>query len=101
MEGWELEVLKGGRNILSRADAPILCIEYSKLHPLYGGTAENIYAYISDINHYQVYRLIRGKERVSKLIKINAIHDLPEHDNIFCFLPCHKETIDKHLFVDS
>lgn len=99
VEGWELEVLKGGKKILSRADAPILCVECSKLHPMYGGTTEDIYTFVSDINHYQIYRLARGKERASKLTEIKNIGDLPKHDNLFCFLPDHKKTIDKRLFI--
>ena len=101
VEGWELEVLKGSRDVLSGVDAPILCIECSKLQPTHGGTTEDIYAFVSEINQYQIYRLIRGKDRISTLVKISSLSDLPEHDNLFCFLPCHKETIDKRLFFDS
>jgi hypothetical protein len=100
VEGWELEVLKGSRNLLSRSDAPILCIECSKLHPVQGGTTENIYTFVTEINRYQVYRLSRGKERISKLIEIETIDDLPKHDNIFCLMPHHKERLDKSLFLN-
>lgn len=98
VEGWELEVLKGGKTLLSRSDAPILCIECSRLHPLHNAKIEDLFTFVSEINAYQIFRLARGKERASKLVKIETAEALPRHDNIFCFLPCHKEKIDKRLF---
>ena len=101
VEGWEIEVLKGSKNVLTRADAPILCIECSELRPMHGGTVEDLYTFIQEINQYQIYRLARGKERISKLLKIKKLSGLPKHDNLFCFLPCHKETIDQSLFDNA
>jgi hypothetical protein len=85
VEGWELEVLKGASNVLSRENAPILCIEYSNMTDTFGGKREDIYEYILSINNYKVFKLEKGKGLASKLIEVSSIEDLPEHDNLFCF----------------
>jgi len=96
VEGWELEVLKGSKNLLSSPSAPIICVEYSNLHKTQGGQLLNIYDFILSINHYQIYKLEKGKSRKSRLIRISSAEDLPYHDNLFCFLPADLENL-KHV----
>lgn len=98
IEGWELEVLKGTRRLLSQLDAPILCVESSKLYPVHNGTQADISDYIRSINGYVVYKLRKGKKRISTLQRIDATDDLPEHDNLFCVTPHHHRDIDGALF---
>ena len=98
VEGWELEVLKGSKNLLCSPKAPIICIEYSNLHPVYNGRLLDIYNYIVSINHYHVFKLKGGNERPSKLIRIRNESDLPYHDNLFCFLDSHLESLAKKMF---
>lgn len=93
VEGWELEVLKGARQLLGNPNAPIVSIEYSGLHPVQNGQLLEVYKYILSVNDYGVYKLEKGKEIVSKLIKIEDVSDLPYHDNLFCFLPSHLKSI--------
>jgi len=99
VEGWELEVLRGAQNLLRQPLAPILCIEYSALHPIFGGDVTEIYADILGVNKYAAYKLRDGKHSVSKLVKINGLDELPQHDNLFCFLPSHLETVSPRLFA--
>lgn len=89
VEGWELEVLKGARSILAQPNGPALCVEYSHLHKNQGGSLEEIYRLIRQVNNYTVYRLSKGKEFPSRLMAINDESDLPYHDNLFCLLPSH------------
>jgi FkbM family methyltransferase len=98
VEGWELEVLKGGTNLLCSDNAPILCVEYNKLthHDEY--KMQSIYEFIKSQNDYQIYKLIKSKERVSQLIEITDKSKLPDHDNIFCFLPKHRHYLPHFLF---
>lgn len=96
VEGWEIEVLRGASTFLSSSRAPILCIEHSV--PLCG-TKGAIFDFILDINHYQVFRLKRGKENPSRLLRVNGRADLPNHDNIFCFLPEHLASLPRRMFV--
>lgn len=97
VEGWELHVLKGAQSLLQNSDAPIICVEYSRLS---GGNKNpiDIYHFITDINNYQTYKLKKGKEMPSRLTKVKDKSDLPVHDNLFCFLPIHLKDLPKSLF---
>lgn len=82
VEGFEMEVLKGSQEIIKR-DKPVLIIEVSDERSA-GCTPLEIYQMIVDFGGYEVYKLKGTKERVSKLIKISSIDELPAHDNIIC-----------------
>lgn len=84
VEGWELEVLRGGDKLLSSDKAPILCIECSKLHPIFGGNIEDIFDFLEK-RGYHCFRLKQSKGYISKLIPVTRKSDLPDHDNLFCF----------------
>lgn len=86
VEGFELEVLKGAKILLNSSHAPVLCIEFSNLHPTYGGDVRDIYNFIKSANDYSFFKLKYGKGVPSKLVKIFNENDLPFHDNVFCFL---------------
>ena len=98
VEGWELEVLKGAQNLLGSPDAPIICIEYSDELPVHGGQLLDLYEYLISVNNYCIFKLKKGKDNLSRLIKITTPADLPRHDNLFCFLPSHIESIKKDIF---
>jgi len=98
VEGWELEVLRGAKNLLSTNDAPILCIEYTYSHPTFGGEPLDIYKFMKNINNYKIFRLNKGKELISSLQEVKSEDYLPRHDNLFCFLPNHLKEIDRKLF---
>ena len=88
VEDFELEVLKGSKNLLSSANAPALCVEFSTLHAVYGGNLHDIYDFIKEINCYRAFRCRLGKEVPSTLVEITKI-ELPKHDNLFFLLPKH------------
>jgi len=97
VEGWESEVLKGAEKILQMPNAPILIIEYSKSQ-IGNDPLNNPYNFIKKINDYKFFRLKNGKEKISKLIEIKDESDLPEEDNIFCFLEDHIKKLDQKMF---
>lgn len=99
VEGWELEALRGARGVLSRSNAPIVCIEYSHAHPIAGGVPFDIYQALTTANEYRVFRLVRGKDYGSRLVEVLAPEQLPRHDNLFCFLPSHLPTVRRSLFA--
>lgn len=99
VEGWELEVLKGSKRLLGAPVAPIICIEYSNLHPQKNGRLVDVYDFILSVNEYRLYKLERGKAVKSRLIRISNPEDLPYHDNIFGFLPTHLESLRPQLRV--
>lgn len=89
VEGFELNVLKGARELLSSHNAPIMCIEHENLSadplaPLY---------FLKEINKYNFYNLRQKKNRISKLERVVS----PEHarmgDNVFCFLDQHLDSL--------
>ena len=98
VEGWELEVLKGGLGLLLGPYRPALCIECSTLHPMFGGTPLDLYALVTSLG-YRVFKLQKSKSRRSGLISILSPDDLPEHDNLFCFPEDQLRRLDEALFV--
>jgi FkbM family methyltransferase len=82
VEGWELEVLKGAETILQSSDQPILILEYSLERPAHQEENE-LRAFL--LGHgYSIWHQKRGKERWSRLVRINAGDPFPEHDNLIC-----------------
>jgi len=98
VEGWELEVLKGGLKLLTGPNCPAICIEYSALHPMFGGTPLDVYALITSLG-YRVFKLQKGKSAKSPLFPIQSPDHLPEHDNLFCFKEEQLRRLDEALFV--
>ena len=84
VEGFEMDVLRGLKNILSKPDPPKLMIECSADRNNNYDSIYEIYDFIKDINSYKLYKLNRGKERTGHLTEITRKEDLPKHDNIFC-----------------
>jgi FkbM family methyltransferase len=96
VEGWELEVLRGGISTLAREPQPVLCIEFSRLHPLQGGKPEDMIEFLSKLG-YQPYRLQKSKSAPSPLISVN-IENIPDHDNLFFFPVKRLTSIEERLF---
>lgn len=99
VEGWELEVLRGARMLLSSPESPILCVEYNTRLPEY----KAVYDLITSSNKYQVYVLPHGNWHTSRLIEVQSVDDLPAIGsiNIYCFLPDHLPSIPLNLFVQN
>ncbi len=101
VEGWELEVLKGGVGLLSGKHAPIVIIECSSLHPLHGGSTTDIFALLVSMNDYRIFRLKKGKSSPSPLVQVRSEAAVPRHDNLFCFLPAHIAGLPRTLFAHA
>lgn len=98
VEGWELEVLKGATKTLSGSDAPLCIVEYSHMHPTFGGDVQDIYDFLCNVNDYKIFCLAKGKEKSSRLVRIKNKDSLPKHDNLFCFLPRHFKRLPRRIF---
>lgn len=84
VEGFELEVLKGGQELL-KAQLPVLIIEVSEQRENEKGVSpQEIAAFVRSLGNYQLFRQKGTKERRSKLVQIVRDADLPEHDNVVC-----------------
>lgn len=82
VEGAELEVLLGAKEIIKKAK-PILIIEISKERDQLD-EAEAIFYFVQSFGQYEIFKLKGGKERVSSLVRIETVEELPDHDNIIC-----------------
>lgn len=89
VEGFEMEVLKGAEIWLRRKDAPALIVECSLERNTTNFSGVDLFKYIKSLNEYLIFKLAKGKNRLSKLQEIKNEKDLPRHDNIFCILPEH------------
>lgn len=100
VEGWELEVLKGAKLLLSSKNAPILCVEYIKNRPVANGKSIDIYNFLNEINSYRFFKLEKGCYKISKLKEIFSEKDLPSGGNIFCMTSRHIDKLPKDLFFE-
>jgi FkbM family methyltransferase len=96
VEGFELEVLKGFGEILTRDNAPALIVECSDRGSS-SVTPEELYRYIVKANGYRIFKLKRGKEVISELEEVQNEAQLPVHDNIICLTEKHLNNIPAHL----
>lgn len=82
VEGFEMEVLKGAESILSQENGPILVVECSQKRNNFNYSIKNLYDYLTQNLAYQLFKFSISKERISKLIPVNRVEEMPEHDNI-------------------
>lgn len=101
VEGWEFEVLKGARQLLSSAEAPIVIFECSDNVSVPREKIYRTYQYLLSANDYRVFKLKQGKEVISKLLPVENEKDLPHHDNLFCFPPAHLKYVPREIFAES
>ncbi|MCS6982509.1 MAG: FkbM family methyltransferase [Flavobacteriales bacterium] len=93
VEGFEMEVLKGGRQLLESPCAPALIVECSLERNNYQYDGRDLFEFIKTVNDYKVFMLRKGKNRISQLIPLVSPDALPHHDNIFCFRENHLHRI--------
>ena len=85
IEGYELEALKGAKNIIGSEKPPILIVECTQETEHQEYSREELYFWLKNTNSkYKFYKLKGSKSRKSKLIEIADESDLPTHDNLFC-----------------
>lgn len=80
VEGYELEVLKGAKQTIQKF-LPELILEISqdRNQPY---ELEELVDFITSLGPYEFYKFKGGKERKSKLVKINNQSEFPTHDNV-------------------
>ncbi len=90
VEGMEWEVLEGAQNTIEVC-RPVLIVEFSAERKE-GRTREELYTKLTNFKDYSLFKLAGGKERTSKLVKVNSFPELPIDDNVFC-IPAEKMKI--------
>lgn len=100
IEGYELEALKGSKELLSHESPPMLIVECSEQRTNLGGTGSGeLYDFFQGLKHYRMFRSMGGKERKSKLTAIKSVSEMPDGDNIYCFTERHLSQIPAKLFT--
>lgn len=96
VEGYEMNVLRGASKFLKKENAPAIIVECIADRGNQNYTASELFQFIKSINSYRIFKLEKSAARISKLVEIENEKGLPEHDNLFCFLPNHLSRI-QHL----
>jgi len=99
VEGYEMNVLKGAKKLLSSKSAPIICIEYTVAREQLSELSNTIFAFLKDINNYSFFQLTKTSSTVSKLKSILTYSELHKHDNLYCLLGSHLQNLSKDIFV--
>lgn len=85
VEGFELEVLKGAKKLLSAKNPPTLIVECTAETENENYSRQALFEWIKNTNgQYRFFKLKGSKSRVSKLVEVKKINELPTHDNLFC-----------------
>lgn len=97
VEGSELELLKGAKELFENSPKPTICVEYSQ-NVTRDNNINDLYDFLKNDLGYRLFKSKLGKEEVSKLIEIVNEIDLPIHDNIYCIDVKTVETLPNALF---
>jgi FkbM family methyltransferase len=95
VEGFEMEVLKGSKELLSRSDGPILVVECSNTRQNYHYSMDDLFRFLTNTHGYLIFRFAISKEKISKLLPVNSVDELPHHDNIVALKPQDFEILSK------
>jgi len=95
VEGFEMEVLKGAVGILSKENAPVLVVECSNTRSNFNYSMEVLFDFLNRQHSYHIYKLSNSKEKISKLVEVKSVEELPEHDNILAFKNMHLKNLNE------
>lgn len=98
IEGSELSMLKGCKDLLNRGKNPMICVEFSR-DVKSNHNPELLFLLLKETYSYRVFKQMKGKESMTPLIEVCEIKDLPIHDNLYCFQSYHLEFLPKDLFL--
>lgn len=99
VEGYEMEALKGSMNIISDPKGPILIVECVKERAFQDYSGDDLFSFITKVNNYRIFKSIGRKKDSPSLVEVTDAKDLPQHANIYCFLPHHYQAVNiKQIF---
>jgi FkbM family methyltransferase len=93
VEGFELEVVKGGQKLFSSKDAPVICIEYVKDQQKILENGQSALDFLKQTNSYKFFQLEKSSDTICKLIVAKDFEHLHDNDNVFCFLENQMENL--------
>lgn len=99
IEGFELEALEGALDLLNSPHPPMLMVECSENREnTFGNTTDPLYDFLRGLAQYKIFKGKKEKSRVSKLVEVQHMDELPVHDNIFCLTDMHIQELPKIIF---
>ncbi len=102
IEGYELAALEGAKEILTGDTPPKLIVECSEMREnTHGFNTDDLYEFLIGLKQYRLFKSKSGKGKVSKLLEILKLSDMPQHDNIYCFTNNHLEAIPGNIFINE
>ncbi len=95
IEGFELEALEGALELLHSEFPPMLMVEYSgKRENTFGEDPDPLYAFLRQLGHYRIFRGKKEKSRLSPLVEVKTLQEMPVHDNIYCLTDEHLQKLN-------
>ena len=89
VEGAEMMVIKGGTQLFSSNNPPIILIEMNiATSNLFGYKQEDLLKEIQKLNEYKFFKVINGK----KIKELENLNEIKHRNNIFCF-PKRKQSL--------
>jgi len=89
VEGFELEVIKGGQRLFSGPNAPLVCVEYVKDQQMIKENGMNSLDLLKKFNNYKFFQLEYSSDIIGKLIEVKNFEQIHRNDNVFCLLENH------------
>lgn len=89
VEGFELEVIKGGEKLFSSKNAPVACVEYVRNQKMITDDGMSAFDLLKKLNSYRFFQLEKTSDTIGKLIEMKKIEDFHDNDNVFCLLESH------------
>lgn len=86
VEGFELEVVKGGQKLFSSENAPIVCIEFVRDQQMITENGQTALDFLKKINRYKFFQLEKSSDTIGKLTEVRDFKELHQNDNVFCLL---------------
>jgi hypothetical protein len=95
IEGFELEALEGALDLLHSEHPPMLMVECSEMREnTFGGGPGPLYEFLRQLGRYRIFRGKKEKSRLSPLVEVKTLQEMPVHDNIYCLAGKHLERLN-------
>lgn len=90
VEGFEKQVLSGGKYAFSDRGAPAIIVESSTFNrQSEASDLTALFEHIKSMNAYRIFKGTKNKAFTSQLIEVSMPIEMPLHDNVYCMLPPH------------
>lgn len=89
VEGFEIEVVKGGHKLFTSKESPAICIEYVKNQQMLLENGQHALDLLKKLNFYRFFQLEQSSDTICKLKEVSDFKTLHDNDNVFCLMENH------------